>query len=79
MIVLKLIVWHQTIVSVTETSSKMASTLAQIWLTILCQEAQYFVYIGLYDCVQISPACGQNTYQIIYGKTLDFQCHYQQW
>ena len=29
--------------------------------------------------VQIAPACGPNTYQIIYGETLDFECHYQQW
>ena len=48
----------------------MASTLCQKWLTILCQKAQNFVY----NCVQISPAYGPNTYQIIYGEPLDFQC-----
>ena len=26
------------------------------------------------DFVQIPPACGLNTYQIMYGETLDFQC-----
>ena len=31
-----------------------------------------------YDFVQISPACGPNTYQIMYGETLDFQCQRQQ-
>ena len=25
--------------------------------------------------VQISPACGPNTNQIMYGESLDFQCH----
>ena len=59
MIVFKLIVLHQTIVSVTETSSKMASILCQKWLTIFCQRAQNFVQFGPYDFVQISPARGQ--------------------
>ena len=57
----------------------MASTLCQKWLTIFCQKAQNFVYFGPYDFVQISPACGPNTYQIMYGMTLDFQCQHQQW
>ena len=39
------------------------------------QKAQDFVHFGLYDLVQMSPACGQNTYQILlYGETLNFQC-----
>ena len=54
----------------------MASTLCQKWLTIFCQTAQNFVRLfvkfGLYNFVQISPACGPNTYQIMYGETLDF-------
>ena len=58
---------YQTIVSVTETYSKMALTLCQI-----CQKAKNRVYIGPYDFVQISPACGPNTYQIMYGLTSDF-------
>ena len=40
------------------------------------QKAQNFVYFGPYDFVQISPACGPNTYQIMYGETLDFQCQH---
>ena len=43
------------------------------------QKAQNFVYFGPYDFVQISPACGPNTYQIMYGDTLDFQCQHQQY
>ena len=77
MLVFKLIVYHQTIVSVTEMTSKMASTLYQKWLTIFCQRAQNLVLLGAYDFVQISPACGPNTHQIMYGETLDFQCQHQ--
>ena len=73
MIVFRLILKHQTIVLVTGMSSKMASILSQKWLTIFCQKAQNFVYFGPYDFVQISPGCGLNTYQIMYGETLDFQ------
>ena len=39
-----------------------------------CQKTQNVVYFGSYDFVQISPACGPNTYQIMYGESLDFQC-----
>ena len=52
----------------------MASTLGQKILTIFRQNAQNFVFF-----VQISPACGPNTYQVMYGETLDFQCQHQQW
>ena len=38
MITCKLIVKHQTIVSVTEASSKIASTLCQKYLTVFCQK-----------------------------------------
>ena len=48
-------------------------------VTIFCQKDQKFIYFGPYDFVQISPASGPNTYQIMYGETLDFQCQYQQW
>ena len=41
-----------------------------------CQKTQNFVYFGSYDFVQILPACSPNTYQIMYGETLDFQCHH---
>ena len=44
-----------------------------------CQKAQNFVYFGPYAFVQISPACGPNTYQTIYGETSDFQCQHQQY
>ena len=56
----------------------MASTHCQKLLTIFCQKAQNFVWLGPYEFVQISPACGPNTYQIMYGETLDFQCQHQQ-
>ena len=72
MIVFRLIVYHQTIVLITERFSKMASTLYQKWLTIFCQKAQNVVYFGPYNFVQMSPARGQNFYQIMYGETLDF-------
>ena len=42
---LKLMFYHQSLVPVTETSSKMASTLCQKRLTILCQKAQNFCII----------------------------------
>ena len=46
---------------------------------LFCQKAQNFVYFEPYDFVQISRACGPNTYQIMYGETLDLQCqHWQQ-
>ena len=78
MIVFRLILEHQTVVLVTGMSSKMASILSQKWLTIFCQKVQNFVYFGSYDFVQISPACGPNTYQTMYGETVDFQCQHQQ-
>ena len=37
-----------------------------------------FVHFGQYDLVQISPACSPNTYQIMYGETLDLQCKHLQ-
>ena len=64
MIVFKFIVQHQTNVSVTETSSKMAST----------KSSKFCVVRTIYDLVQIPPACGPNTNQIMYGATLDFRC-----
>ena len=57
----------------------MASKLCQKMVTTFCQKAQNFVSFGPYDIVQISPACDPNTYQIIYGETLDLKCQYQQW
>ena len=60
-------------------SSKMASTLCQKLLTNFCQKAQNFVCFGAYDFVQISPARGPNTYQIMHGETLDFHCQQQQY
>ena len=36
-----------------------------------------FGVFGPSDLVQISPACGSDTYQIMYGETLDFQCQCQ--
>ena len=43
----------------------------------LRQKAQNFAWFGPNDFVQISPACGPNTYQIMYGETLDFRCQHQ--
>merc|ERR1712240_255136 len=43
-----------------------------------CQKTQNFVYFGPYDFVQISPACGPNMYQIMYGETFNFQCQHLQ-
>ena len=37
------------------------------------QKPQNFVWFGPYNFVQISPACVQNTYQIMLGETFDFQ------
>ena len=63
MVVLKPIVYS--IISATETSSKMVSTLCQNWfkkkLCFFCGKAQNFVWFGQYNFVQISPACGPNT------------------
>ena len=55
----------------------MASTYSQNWLTIFCQKGQNFEYFVPHDFVQISPACGPNVYQIMYGETLDFECQRQ--
>ena len=60
---------------------KIASTpLSKMVLknSIFCQKAQNFIHFGRYDLVQISPACGPSTYQIMYGDTLDFQCQHLQ-
>ena len=50
----------------------MAST-PQKWLTFFCPKAKNFEYFVQYDFVQIAPACGSKTYQIMYGVTIDFQ------
>ena len=55
----------------------MASTFSQKWLTIFCQKAQNLEYFVPYNFVQISAACGPNTYQIMYGETLDLQYQHQ--
>ena len=57
----------------------MASTLCQNWLTIFYHKDQNFLQFGPYDFDQILPACSPNTYQRMYGETLDFQCQHQQW
>ena len=36
---------------------------------IFCQKNKKIVQLGAYKFVQISPACGPNTYQIMYEKT----------
>ena len=46
---------------------------------LVCKKGQNFVQFEPYDFVQILPAYGLNTYQIMYGETLDFQCQHQQW
>ena len=57
----------------------MGSNLCEKLLTIFCQKTHNFVWFGPYDFVQISPACSTNTYEIMYGDILDFQCQHQQW
>ena len=47
------------------------------FLKTVCQKAQNLVYFVPCDFVQISPACGPNTYQIMYEEILDFQCQRQ--
>ena len=47
----------------------MAATLCQKWLTIFLSERLKKLKIFK---VQIPPVCGPNTYQIVYGETLEF-------
>ena len=70
---------HQTIISVTETTFKMASTLCHKWLTIFVKKLQILYCSDHMILFKISLACGPNTYQIMYGETIDFQCQHQQW
>ena len=60
--VFELTLKYEAIGYVTETSFKMASKNSQKWLTIFGQK------------VKISPACGSNTYQIMYRNIYSFQC-----
>ena len=53
MIVFKLIVQHETIISVTEMSSKMAQALCQILLTIFCQKNHTILFKVNQHVVQI--------------------------
>ena len=58
----------KTIVLVTKTSSRMASTLCPKWLTSFCQQNSKVSIVWMikpYDFVQMSPACGPITYQIM--------------
>ena len=57
----------------------MVSNALSKWWTIFCLKASNFVYFGPYEFVQISPAYCPNTYQIIYGESLDFQRQHQQY
>ena len=73
MIVFRLTVQHQTIVLVTGTSFKMAS--------IVCKKANHFCHKSSKFCIVRTIRfcsnlfrCGPNTYQIMHGGTLDFQC-----
>ena len=75
--VFKILFWHRTIVYFIGTSPKMGSTLSQKWLTIFAKIAQNFAYFVPCDFVQISHACGPQTFQIMYGETLDVQCQLQ--
>ena len=42
--------------------------------TVFLSKISNFVHLGPYDLVQISHARSPNTYQIMYGDTLDLQC-----
>ena len=64
-----------------EPCPKMASTLYQeqflkTHFFFFWSKNSNFEKFGPYDFVQIYPACGPNTYQIMYGETLDFQCQH---
>ena len=60
---------HRTIVDVIGTTFKMASTLSE----------KLKILFTLYHLIlfTISPVYGSNTYQTMYGETLDFQCQCQ--
>ena len=59
---------------------KDVNTFSKMWFFFFFfQKVQNFIEFGLYDFVQISPARGPNTYQIMYVETLDMQCLHQQW
>ena len=77
----KPIVYHSTLVSATETSFKIVSTLLSKWFlknAIFCQKAQNLVHARQYDLIQILPASDPSTYQTMFGDTLDFQCQHLQ-
>ena len=40
-----------------------------MYLTIFVEKFQIYSKFGPYNCVQISPTCNSNTYQIIYEET----------
>ena len=69
MIIFKSIVEHQTVVSITEASFKMASTLCQKWLTIFVKKFK-ILYCSDHTNLFKFIACGPNTYQIMYEETL---------
>ena len=53
----------------------MVPTFCQKWFKKLCCLSKgSFLISDHNDLFQILPVCGSNTYQIIYRKTLDFQC-----
>ena len=54
----------------------IATTLCQIMVLkeLYFSKKSIFVHFGLYDLVQILPACCPNAYQILYEETSDFQC-----
>ena len=52
-----------------DTFSKMVN----FFFSFFAEKAQNCVYFVPFDFVQISPACGPHTYQIMYGLILDFQ------
>ena len=75
------------IVSATETSCKMASTLCQnlfskpllvfFFFFFFCQKAQHLVQFGPNDLVQIPLACGTKIFIGMYGETLDIRVQFQ--
>ena len=62
-------------VAAIETSRKMASILCQNGFKnlVFCLKPQNIVHFGPYDLVQSSPVGSQNTYQIMYRETLEFE------
>ena len=59
--------------SIEQLRSKRLPKWRQHFFKKILPKSSKFVYLVPYDFVQISPACGPNIDQIMYGETLNFQ------